>query len=328
MPGYLIKDTTRPEGSLLKVGSERFRVLVVPYAQFLPGALLNKLAALLQAGIPVWFTRALPDRAYFGGPVCLPGALVTDTEELPDALIAYRDIRCDVNCPDLQVTHYRQGEKDIYLFANQSTKQGVDTPVTFGDDRPALLYNAMDGMLYRPRQTGNRLQLKLAPWESICVVFGQQAEFAPEYPYTLPQIPVAEWRDGWRISVATAREYPTFTPTLFDTVGDMSLPDKLPRFTGTLRYERSFTVEDSRPMLLDLTDAYEAVTVTVNGLLIGEMICPPYRVMIPAGLLRTGENTLCIEVTNTVVKEEHSNDYDRYFPQDPTGLVYPVRLLK
>lgn len=61
-------------GGQLAVGGERFRALVVPYAEFLPPTFAKKLAAFAAAGLPVLFTRALPKRCYFGAPVAIPGA--------------------------------------------------------------------------------------------------------------------------------------------------------------------------------------------------------------------------------------------------------------
>ena len=56
-------------------------------------------------------------------------------------------------------------------------------------------------------------------------------------------------------------------------------------------------------------------------------ICPPYRFDV-SGLVRRGENKLEIMVTNTLAKERGNNVFDRAMPQEPTGLLGPVRLLK
>ena len=45
-------------------------------------------------------------------------------------------------------------------------------------------------------------------------------------------------------------------------------------------------------------------------------------------LKRLGENKLEIMVTNTLAKERGNNVFDRAMPQEPTGLLGPVRLLK
>lgn len=73
-------------------------------------------------------------------------------------------------------------------------------------------------------------------------------------------------------------------------------------------------------------DVYETATVFLNDQKLAIRICPPYRYAIPADLLRQRDNHLVIEVINTLVKAEHSNPFDKFFPQDPTGLIGPVKL--
>ncbi len=42
-------------------------------------------------------------------------------------------------------------------------------------------------------------------------------------------------------------------------------------------------------------------------------------------MLRAGANTLVVEVTNTLVKDQ--NDFlSRYLPQEPSGLLGPVQV--
>ena len=328
----LLSPETYVENGLLHAGTEIFRALVVPYAQLLPGAFVEKLRAFLQAGLKVCFTRALPQRAYFGGPVSLPGAEAVPTQDLPQALAACADVVCAPSSPDLLYAHYQKNGADLYLFVNQSTRSAVDTHIAFRENRTALVYDPMTDTRALPRQdpSGDRtlLRLQLEPWESRLVVFGCDTENLPALSYEAAATPVAVFREGWTISTATASEYPSFRETPFHETGDLSRPGFLPEFSGTLRYERAFSLEKPEDLTLDLGDAYEAVAVWVNGTLAAEKICPPYRVELPAALLRAGENRLRIEVTNTLVKAHSHNSFDPYFPQDPTGLVDPVRLMR
>lgn len=323
---------SRVENGLLITATECFRVLVVPYAQFIPGAFAEKLREFAAAGLPVFFTRGLPERCYFGGEVSLPGVKTVATDALADALAAFTDIRVPKATGDLLYTHYRRDGMDLYLFVNQSTQKDAAVRAYFADTRPAILYDAMreESLLAAQTVTGGEsvITLEIPAWGSLLVVFGADTvgltPWQPQPEYDL----LAAFTDGWRISTATAKEYPAFTETAFTCVGDLSLPDYLPDFSGTVRYERRFALEKAEDLVLDLDDAHEAVTVTVNGTPAAELICPPYRVALPAALLREGENELVIEVTNTLVKAQNQNPFDRYFVQDPTGLASPVRLLR
>lgn len=43
-------------------------------------------------------------------------------------------------------------------------------------------------------------------------------------------------------------------------------------------------------------------------------------------MLQDGENELVAEVTNTLAKAHHDNVFDRYWVQEPTGLLGPVKV--
>ena len=324
--------TARVENGCLVTATERFAVLVVPYARYIPGAFAEKLRGFAAAGLPVYFTKALPERCYFGGRADIPGAQAVETAALPDVLAAYADIRLHTEEPDVQYAHYRKDGMDLYLFVNQSTQRDADTAVSFADTRPAAVYDPMKNTSVCAAQTaedgGCTVRLQLPAWGSLMVVFGADTEglaaWQPQPEYELLQV----FTDGWRISTASSKSWPAFEETSFTCVGDLSLPEYLPDFSGTVRYERSFTLKKAEELVLELGDAHEAVTVSVNGECIAELICPPYRVTLPAGVLHTGENTLSVEVINTLVKAQHKNPFDRFFVQEPTGLVTPVCLLR
>jgi len=77
-------------------------------------------------------------------------------------------------------------------------------------------------------------------------------------------------------------------------------------------------------MFLDLGDVYETGEVSVNGIPAGIRICPPYTFELRG--CREGENRLLVKVTNTLAKERQGNIFDRAMPQEPSGLLGPVRL--
>ena len=78
--------------------------------------------------------------------------------------------------------------------------------------------------------------------------------------------------------------------------------------------------------VLSLGEAYEAVQVWVNGRKAGDAICPPYLFFLEEGMLQDGENELVAEVTNTLAKAHHDNVFDRYWVQEPAGLLGPVKV--
>jgi hypothetical protein len=73
------------------------------------------------------------------------------------------------------------------------------------------------------------------------------------------------------------------------------------RFAGTARYTTKFDFKRTsniEPFSLDLGEVCNSAKVRLNGRELGLLIMHPYRVEVPAGLLKTAGNTLEIEVTN------------------------------
>lgn len=328
VPADALLSGAAAEDGTLSVGRETFRALVVPYMENIPAAFADRLNEIAAAGVPVLFTRALPARCYFGAPMKLTSVEAVSLAELPGrvrALGAF-DIACDPPAPDLLYSHNRKDGIDFYLFVNQSTRHEIDARVTFRDERRAVLYDAMTGKTYAAEQEGNAVHLRLEAWETLFVAFGSEAELLEKRPDARAYARGTVLADGWTISTATADEYPAFTKTAFTELGDLSRPDRLPDFSGTVRYERRFALEKPEDILVEITEAYEAVRIAVNGARVAELICPPYRAYVPAALLRAGGNELSIEVTNTLVKEQHQNPFDPYFMQEPTGIVGSVTI--
>ncbi len=76
--------------------------------------------------------------------------------------------------------------------------------------------------------------------------------------------------------------------------------------------------------VLDLGMVGETAALWVNGELIGRRICPPYRFEL-TGILRAGDNTVEIEVANTLV-QQMKDRLSRYMQIAPSGLLGPVVL--
>jgi len=134
---------------------------------------------------------------------------------------------------------------------------------------------------------------------------------------------------GWVCGIAEPAEYPEFRSCdEVNGLGNISVPGILPRFSGTVRYEGSFDAPGGiESALLDLGGVYETAAVHINGRHIGTGICPPYAFALPSGLLTQKNNRIAVEVTNTLAKRLGGNQFDRAMPQEPSGLLGPVRLM-
>ena len=93
-----------------------------------------------------------------------------------------------------------------------------------------------------------------------------------------------------------------------------------------MRY--TFTLElDTIPQnaILDLGRVGQTARVTVNGADAGIRIVPPYIYPI-SHLIREGENTVTVEVANTLVGKVRDG-FSYHMPLLPSGLLGPVKLL-
>jgi hypothetical protein len=223
----------------------------------------------------------------------------------------------------------------VYFFVNEAKATTVRTTVTFAHATTPIGYDALThttlALSAKSANGTTSVDLVLEPYESLFVVFDATALPKPTATYrdrtnakTLATI------DGkWTILTATAETYPTFTPQpTISTLTNLAVPTLLPKFSGTVRYEIEFDFAASQNdavVTLDLGEVYEVAEATLNDQPLGVRICPPYRLDATAAI-RSGKNRLCIDVTNTLGKALGDNWLDRHRPQEPTGLLGPIRL--
>lgn len=326
----------RIEDGCFCICDERFRALVVPWSEYLPAPLETVFRRLSAAGIPILFRQAWPRSYYLGGTFPpTPQMLLTDDGGTADALLrpGIFDIRPDAPEPNLAYCHYQRDGRDLFFFSNEGLTRPIRAEITFRDGRGAVLYDAMEDAYFRADQTvsevGSTIQLTLRPYESLFVIFGADEKPLQSRIDYLDE--ALDWHamptNGWSIALSACGEghLKRFEPAGWDCLGNVCLPDRCPEFSGTVRYEAEFDAPQE-DLLLSLGAAYEAVRVLVNGTEIGEKICPPYDLCLPMAALRHGRNRLTVEVTNTLSKANHDNSYDRYWVQEPAGLLGPVRI--
>lgn len=316
------------------VNKENYQALVIPYAEYLPPTLEKTLKELAKAGILVIFMKGYPKRFYLGGAFQPEGGMFCmDESEIPSFLQekGIWDIRLDKPCPYLAYYHYRKDGKDYYFLVNEDIYREADLKITFREERSAVWYNAMEDRSYMAEQEKTKdgtsvVSVRLRPYESAFMVFGgEPGEERIDWSLSTK---VSLSSDDWTISVKSYEPGSEFEPIALRALKNLSEPKLLPRFSGTIRYEKSFQGKAGKEILVSLGSVYEAVSVYINGKLVGEKICPPYLVEVDSSLVKDGENHLTVEVINTLAKAHHDNRYDRCWVQEPTGLLGPVEILE
>jgi hypothetical protein len=136
-------------------------------------------------------------------------------------------------------------------------------------------------------------------------------------------------KDGWRVSLSQAPAVTEFKAVALDSLCNTAAPGRYPETTGTFRYEKTFYLETlpGKNIVLDLGSVFETAEVMINGKTVGARIAPPYCFRV-TDCLRQGENTICVDVTNTLAKERGKNLLDRDMVQEPSGLLGEVKFFE
>lgn len=328
------------------VNKETYRAIIVPYAERIPEDFAQKLLELVKNNFYVIFMNGYPSGScgkekLFAGIIdemkrssC---SMVRTDGELAGTImdLGLYDIKVTNGEEYLRYYHYTHEDEDIYFFTNESKYKTVDTTVTFKKDHAPVAYDAMIDKAYTVEcslENGHiSANLELKPYESRFIIFSgtNNLDGGKFEKKTEESIFVNDFRlDGeWRVSILEAGKSGGFEPAPgIDGLGNISVPGKLPDFSGTIRYETEFDFDgDMDKVLLELGAVYEIAEVKLNGIDAGVRICPPYVFEITKGL-KKGKNILQIDVTNTLAKKHGNNVFDRGMPQEPSGLLGPVKL--
>jgi len=343
--------TTIPTADGLRILDLNYAALIIPWAECLPESLLVKLNELGNAGIRILFLRELPQRGLVNDARATellqalrnnPHIAVIQYENVVEQLIAAGcyDVLVETEEDTLRCYHYARPNEDVYFLLNESTVRSVDTVVRFRQSAPPLIYNPTDNMRFQPfirpsSDTGSGIDIaiELEPGEAVFAIFSAEtaniAKTLPPLPQRKQMVTMAKIAGPWKIGLATAEAFPVFSPASRLTgLGNVSGPDRMPGFSGTIRYETEFEsplLQDIRAFL-DLGRVYEIADVSLNGNSLDVRIAPPYRWEI-TGKLRPGHNCLQVDITNTLAQSCGDNPFDGSVALEPSGLIGPVLLL-
>jgi len=327
---------------MLHVNGETYKTLIVPYAEFVTREVAKFAAQAVKCGFEVIFVDEHPS-----------GICDCDGEEAVDLLkeisacravplnelANYAETRgCKevfLSTPFRRMRYYHYKlDNDIYFFSNEDQSVPFEGEITVAAAGDAVIYDAFENVLrpveYEDIGNGTRLKLTVEPYDMVIVVFGDKGTGFDLIPQPRAEGVKKVISGEWTMSLAEAQEYPNFRDhqkvAKLENVGL-----KYPDFSGTIRYETTFELEDANKAVLVLQDAYEAAEVWVNGEYAGMKIAPPYRFDI-SGLIRTGINDLRIEVTNTLDRKVRNmkSDADVYSlirgssVLEPSGLIGEV----
>ncbi len=261
----------------------------------------------------------------------------------------------DCSVPEDNSIHYGHrtlGKGEIYFVSNQSDKEQVITPEYRVSGLQPELWEATTGSIrdlpaYEQKATTTAVPLKLAPNESVFIVFNKSAGKAKatgiEANYPKTEL-LANFNTPWIVNFDPAQRGPE-EAVVFENLIDWSTSDddRIKHYSGTAFYHNTFNIgmlPESEKIIIDLGALTAMAKVTVNGNYAGGVWTAPYRLDI-SDKVKPGENQLKIEVVNTWVnriigdmklpEEERKTwaphlPYNAESPLQPSGLFGPVSI--
>lgn len=359
-----------PNG-ILRAANATYSQLVIPQTTYLPEATAQRLLDLARQGVRVLFVQQLPTQA--------PGFrdYVRRTEEvrrlgqeirqqphvkvvsMNDTLVGMVWWNRGQQEPfavrsKLSFLRKRSGDSLVYFIANLTDRARVDSILVPFDGRraQALRYDPLHDRSEELPVRNGYADFALEPGESVFLTLF--AGTASTKARTRPVLPDTLALTGtWQLDFPEGEPHRPAPQTLTE-LRSWVLPGDTATgwFGGTGRYRLRVEVpaefQKKKTLMLDLGNVREVAEVRLNGRDLGTAWCLPFRVAVPAGLLRA-DNMLEIAVTNLSANRARYLDakrvpwkkfYDinlvdiQYRPFDasrwepvPAGLLGPVRLL-
>ena len=304
------------DGRLI-INGESYPSLVIPYSKILPENRIKCFSRLAAEGLPVIFTRALPERTAEGGAVLLPECvMITDYAGLPGLLeeLGCRDITFSRRLPYVRYHHLRRGENDILFLFNNDVHSAAEFMLSADFIAGGSFYDAYENRIFRPEYSGSALRVVIPKGGAIMWISGAGADEPFDYG------------DGERAPLGcdfslSARPVGAedFCPVGSIMLHDLSVEPEFSHFCGTLRYECRFSTGDRLPRALVFPRAGETAEVWLNGEHLGMRISEPYRFDIRGAVAR-GENRMTVGVAvNPAYKSR--DDRSPYLILPPMGLT-------
>lgn len=250
--------------------AEKLQCLIVPYAEFLPQQLKERL-------------NGLHCKVIYAPQKGIAGVV----REL-DAM-GLRDVTLDHPEKYLRFYHYRKDGRDYFMFFNAGTKD-ILVQADVRLKGPFEILDYLSALEYTTDGEGG-IALNLPAGNSVVCTAGRGKEKQEtELCKTL--------FEQYKVFLRSGKEKE------FSFYKNVSLPfdviakNEQPAFSGTARFEISVELGEGK-YLVKLLGAVGDVVLLVNGKTVGRRICKPYVYDI-SDFVQKGENRLCIDLSDTL----------------------------
>lgn len=297
--------------------------------------------------------RALTDKLWPAGGVAKVGKGRVFASRDVEAALAQAGVAPDFHFlgaadADIPFLHRKLADGDSYFLSNRKDRdEAIEAHFRVAGKSPEL-WRAEDGtskaLSYRMEGSETVISLKLAPGESVHVVFRKPAHSSSlEVPDPV-LIEKARVTSPWRVAFQPGRGAPAYATFSQLAPLNESVDAGIKYFSGIADYSNSFTTpkgwKAGQPLWLDLGEAREVAEIDVNGRIAGYAWHSPYRVDI-SKVAKPGRNSLRVRVANLWVNRligdaqagaqkvtwTATPTYTAKAPLRRSGLLGPVRIL-
>ena len=243
--------------------------------------------------------------------------LIKETEQTGESIP--EDTQLTPENDYFKVAHYT-GEPELYYLFNESDCR-YDGVINLPQRSSLYEYDAWNDLIleldYWNHDDKSYVNLSIDPGKSMVIVCGGPDDTILHAPLFLTGEKI-ELREFIR-TVCKCADYPAFSKRR-----RIKKPEryskKHKRYQSVIRYETAFPLAGFKQVALEITDAFEAVEVFVNGNSAGVQIVPAF-VFDLTEFCNQGENNLVIEVTTT-----YERDRNKQKKAAPAGITGSVRL--
>lgn len=306
-----------PDG--LMINGNCYRRLLIPKAEYISAELAKAIREMKNGGCEVFFIDQAPKG-------------IADTQEKFDAaeinicmlqnILKHVNRKMEISPASwrIRALHY-QGKEEIYYFVNEDNQPYLGT-VTIPFTKELYQYNAWENRAeeaeYVTKQDKTEVKISLKPCESVIYVVGKCAALQEK---VLPAGHCHKLDGEWKRSICKSIDYPKFQEEkIITSFKDYGKEKK--RFSGFIAYEKEIlksSLGEAKKVVLEITDAGEAVEVFVNGKSAGIQILPPFYYDI-TDTLTEEKNVLRIEAATNLERERNA-DKKNWKPIGITGNV-------
>lgn len=315
---FVSDDTEIKDGEIV-ILKQKYKVLVIDDVESIDGDNIDKLQKFINAGGHVILHNPNNKKIDLQGVKQIHKA--EEVVAMIDSLIG-REVEVLKYEKGLRISHVVKGNLDFYLFVNEG-EDNIDTVIRFNETGYMEKWNAWTGSMREIKPTVSfdldfmEVSLKLNRRESRIFVIdtAKKAQYT-HFVINEKSYSVEELKNGWQFGENVNNLKGLKSLDYWSELGGLD------NFSGTLSYKNSFTIDEDikefSKVILDLGKVHEIAKVIINDKVIDVKMWYPYTFDIKDAV-KKGENTLIIEVTNTLANKMCKLNLE-------SGMLGPVEL--